>query len=284
MRLNMEYTSTDGMIRGSFAHSPDAMPLPLQAKSLNDFAKEVFSHHNRSIGLLPPALRYLSPNGRIAVFERPPGKYFVEQIMSARDDIEHLSKRDLSVYTKTYELSLPWTVYVCVFDLQYEPTNVWLYARNEPLHNLKDPLRLLPILNFYADGSLCPPIFNKFESIENPSVASGFQQTFNMVWNSGFNLDLREAYTCGPHDNIFKTPPRRAATNQYDSFFTKWSELTPKESLEVEWPMVRMGKNAGHNKLPKFTLTNAISNAHDHLSASTDQGVTEMMVYLTNIF
>ena len=189
MHLNIDYNQDTGMVTGNFSHSEDANALPLQSKSLKDFAAEVFSHHNRSIGLLPAALRYLSPNGRIAVFERPPGKYFVEQIMAARDDIAVLSKRDVQTYTKTYELALPWTVYVCVFDLQYEPSNVWLFARNAPLHSLQDELRLLPILNFYADGSLCPPIFDRFDAIENTSVASGVQQTFNTVWNSGCNLD-----------------------------------------------------------------------------------------------
>lgn len=99
-------------------------------------AKFYFSATEFDIGLLPPAVRWLSKNGRRIMLERPPTQVTV------------------TYGETTYEIPLPWTVWVLEFSQQLTLERSRVFARSYPLSSEQDELGILPFPGVNANNEI----------------------------------------------------------------------------------------------------------------------------------
>jgi hypothetical protein len=140
-------------------------------------------------GLLFPAVLYNAPG--VLVFERPPTHKFVEYVDVT---VEHIDE-DQSFGVHTFNLPLPWQLYVAEYDpksmLVYK---VHMYFMNESFKNVNQIMYSPPLPNFYANGALCRPYIANMEDIERyeKTLSGVMAASYDWIWNSGFNHDLAE--------------------------------------------------------------------------------------------
>lgn len=181
-------------------------------------------HYSPAVNL-PPAVRYLSPDHSVMVWERPP-KYMSFQFST----VEQRGSGDLDARAMhTMRIPVPWQRYVLLLAKNNTIANLFMFfAKNQlkSLHN--DPLYVAPILNFYQKGRLCPAIYTKIPEYDK-SILGAAEAAFESVWSSGFNYDTDHAVkTLGNTGN-----PLRNHARDYVAMYTAWS----KQSLEtvVNW-------------------------------------------------
>lgn len=237
-------------------------------------------------GLLAPALRWISKDKRMVVFERPPMITSVEYYPVKRDEIgdPKLMKKAL----RSYQIPIPWTVYLVYFDAEYTPVETRVYARNSPLQSIKSEVGLLPILNLYGSSKLCNPIYEKYEEME-PTIANGFNSAYNAMWNSGFNFDLMDAVTGAMQVGVpFKDYKTGMGNNvgtggSIDSWFKYWSQLSLADVLSCEWPIPGMKANGGYSPYgTKVSLAQMIDVMRDELKFISPEPGREFLVQLLN--
>jgi len=251
----------------SFDGTPD-FENELPTQDIAKYLSAVFRPASAPIGLLPPAVRWLSADRKICIFERPPVMQNVEIIARKRDNISHGNQKYM------YKIPIPWTVYMCFFNADYEPVKLKVYVRNEPLSSMDDFLYLIPMHNFYYDSSLCNPIWNDFYDGQS-TLAMGIDRAYNMVWNSGFNYDLVDAislsmtqvfqdYWNNP-DKFRKDQPEAVGDNFLD-YYLYWSKIPVRDILSQQWawpgsgqkhsnPAVNLGVKAALNFFTKEILS-----------------------------
>jgi hypothetical protein len=238
---------SEGTVKGSFTVSarlakPERYEYELKKtgsilpevedKALGD---ALFGHKYIDYGILPPAVRWISSDGLVVVFERPPRDHLLSYIPRTRNKITDYDKE------KRYVIPLPWTVYVVKFASDYTPYKIFVYTRPNQITSLDDPLSLLPLPNFYSNGELCNPMHGEIE-VPNPSLAAGISAAYNRVWNSGFNNDLLEATMIGMrkkapvHYVVEDAQEARMLVNEQDGFFYNWSKLNILQALDSRFP------------------------------------------------
>lgn len=205
---------------------------------------DLLARTNVSSGLLPPAVRYISSDHKTVAFERPPMHVVVEYAPYPKDT----AYNDAAVHY-TFNIAVPWSVYVICFDDFFLPINTFMFFRNKPLTSLDDPVGLAPLLNFYYTSKLCPPLQPNFSN-ENPSIANGINEAYNLVWNSGFNLDLvdamKEGSSHGTPFSIYGDSTTEFAAKWYKS----WERMSIDDILRVKWPRPRdMGEGSNFVRL-----------------------------------
>lgn len=106
----------------------------------------------RDVGLLPPAVRWLSANGAGVALERPPGHALI------------------MVDQEIHEIYLPWTLWVILFDSPNldEVVRMMVFAQNYPLTSEADALGLLPLPGVMPDGGVNVPDCSGFLSRREP--------------------------------------------------------------------------------------------------------------------
>lgn len=165
----------------------DNDPLPLPTVSSERFVTAMSSHGIVDSGLLPAAVRYISNSKNLIVFERPPMIMPLTYIPTKLEVTESYARK-----AQTYELPIPWTVYVVALDERCDPIHTNVYMRGSSITSMSDAVYALPLPNFYYDSSMCPPITNKYE--DHPiTLAHAVAETYNRVWDSGWNFDLIDA-------------------------------------------------------------------------------------------
>ena len=181
-----------GNVSGSWAYSPGDKPIPFSkaTKSL-ELLGYFDDASNSDFGIMPPAVRYISPSRKTAIFERPPCMQTISYMPDARQNI---SAEHYATYEKeyTFTIPLPWTCYVVSFDNSFWPVVIRMYFRNAPIESIDSTVWLAPMLNFYMNGQLCPPIAETYEA-SGGTLGDGIAEAYNRVWNSGFNFDLKDA-------------------------------------------------------------------------------------------
>jgi hypothetical protein len=248
---------------------------------------------NPKIGLLPPAVRWISSDKKMVVFERPPQYNRVEFISAPREDI---NKRSQPI---SFELPMPWQVYLVYFSNDFIPVHIRMYARNSPIEGMDSTLGILPLLNFYASSELCNPIFERFEGFE-PSLANGINAAYNMVWNSGFNYDLSDAQRMGsdcgaPYGVLIpaETNPRngrtyrpvlegeRAYVDRIARYFYRWSVVSMESVLNTVWPTPWMGHREP-NMETTLSIGRAIELVRGTMEGEYPRDAQAFMVNLVN--
>lgn len=288
----------DKKVNGSVAHEGEAY-LPLKGSKEKDFIKKLNKVTSHNLGLLPPAIRWISRDKSIVVFERPAMRQLVEFLPYERNGIdERTDYRKLNLYC-SYELNIPWTVYVCTFDATYLPVIVKVFARNTPLTSMNDTLGLMPLLNFYGNSKLCNPATKIFEGMPE-SLGEGINMAYNLVWNSGWNFDLHDAINlCQRYGKPFMavelqkgklrigdlTPPEKHACQASPvaqttiSMFKFWSTCSMDDILHREWSIPSSTVKGSVPKTP-LTLATAIQTAQTELQMD---GSTQSRTFLVNI-
>ena len=193
--------------------------------------ENLISRTTASSGLLPPAVRYISEDRKCVIFERPPAHQTVEFILESQ---EMADKTNRERYT--YNLPVPWTVYAIIFDDYYLPVSTYCFFRNKPIESFNSYLGLVPMLNFYSSSKLCPPVAAHTSDLK-PSLSNGLSIAFDMVWYSGWNMDLLDAMkigaSCGAPTKNFNTGSNRSSTL---AWYQAWSQLSMEDILKVGWP------------------------------------------------
>ena len=259
---------------------PRAEYVQLPDKKSSELYEYLNPNNSSDLGFLPPAVRWISNTQRMVVFERPPGIQYVEVALDAKDNINKWTK------IESFNLPIPWTLYFVLFDENFNPVVVSVYCRNEPLYDWGDKLYMLPMLNLYFNSRLCNPVFEKFEMFEN-NLISGIQQAYNMVWNSGLNLDLKDTVT---HCMSRGIPAGLSASHNRDGmsiYFKNWEKLSILEILETQWEVPRAFENgSGLEECSPEPKTNTFRDLLDHFTDTIipNNGITtrEMMVKIIN--
>jgi hypothetical protein len=258
MILQLEIHDGDNTVEGLFnpgrndafaiERRPDTIKLP---RKNADELLNLFEETNRKdLGLLPPAIRWISNTQRIIVFERPPTVQFVEIAMARRDDINSLTQ------VVNFSLPIPWTVYYVLFDECFNPVMVQVFCRNEPITDWSSKVLMLPMLNLYFDSTLCNPRFEKYEPCEN--LAEGVQYAYNMVWNSGWNLDLVDTVNYCMASGVPCAPSGSHSTNSLLNYFRSWEQMSILDILETDWKCPKMdskGADYDDDFVPTFEET-----------------------------
>lgn len=263
-------------VETGFSMNDGDTPMPLKTFDAQTFVDRLFKAAAPNVGLLPPAVRWVSADRKAVVFERPPATYFIEVAWERKE-------LAASAPTKTFEIPVPWTVYVAYFDYAYNPVKVFCYTRPEPITQMSDHLYLLPMFNIYMDSSLCNPVVGTFE--DHPETLSwGVQEVFNMVWNSGFNLDLydtiKQAFSMSAPCDSNRPGLRDDAMVR---FLLNWQDLSLSEALKRPFPVPSIGMN-GYDPPKKISVEDAISILYSRMAEEGSDGTQDVISWLVNEF
>lgn len=281
-------------VSGSVSHDGE-YPLPLKGAEESVVLEKLKAATNYNVGLLPPAVRWISKDKSIVVFERPPTKQRVDIIPFIRDQItEHMN---FDAYICTYELNIPWTVYVCAMDKTYLPLSVRVFVRSTPITSMSDTLGLLPLLNFYTTSKLCNPTGTReFEGLPE-SLGEGLNIAYNTVWNSGWNYDLRDAIVQSMRRGFpFNQKEQQAvrllklSENEYNAcgrnpdiknilyWHKLWESKSMKKMLAAGWAVPAAHAKIGAEK--RLTLSQAVDAAYSELNYD---GISQSRTFLVNV-
>lgn len=277
MRVEFEVDKATDEVTPAFAVSDDAPLTKLPKMKTSDFIKKFFNQTSISIGILPPAVRWISKDRRIVVFERPPFKAFMEIAPGRKEAAASLNKY-------SFEVPMPWTVYVGYYDFEYNPVHIRVYTRPTALTGLDDRLYLLPIPNIYMDSSLCNPISPNFVE-HDADIAWGVGEVYNMVWNSGFNYDLLAAMSMGIHAGqpVGNNAPRLNRNLDANlQWIDAWSKVSLPDVLKAAFPNPSISRM---DQVPQpLTLQGAITAVNNEVmydSSLAEELITQLVNRLT---
>lgn len=269
----------NNMITPSFSMDEDSEPMELAPIETTVFINKFFNQNIPKIGLLPPAVRWISPDRRVVVFERPPAKHYLELAADRKENAATAIKT-------SFEIPIPWTVYVGYYDYDYNPVHLRIYSRRAPLESMDDKLSLLPLPNIYMDSSLCNPIVSVFEDHDR-TIAYGVSEAYNMLWNSGSNMDLLHACAQAQAMHVPVRVPSGDARGfmNYVNYFNAWAKLSVPEVLKVKFPDPSLHMNDWVPNENGTTLAQAIELTRSYvLGASNMSRGEELLVRLVNCF
>jgi hypothetical protein len=221
--------------------------------------------------ILPPAIRYLSPDHSIVLWERPPSYVPFNYTQAAQ---EHIHADKASQYT--LRLPIPWQRYVLLLGQDGQIANLFMFfAKSEITSLTDDPMCQAPILNFYANSRLCPASYTSIKSYSH-DILGAIEAAYEMVWSSGFNVDtvLGIKNFCGSTDR--SANPLVKYSGNLDKMYNFWVQNTLETVMRWEWNTLYgsfndfisrkdiyhdyTGKN--HDKLVKFVF--AAQNARNN--------------------
>lgn len=277
MKLKLTIEELTGIVSSSVQYAGRQPYNDLPDKNSSDLYTYLNPDNGIDLGFLPPAVRWISDNQRMVVFERPPSIQYVEVAMDTKYNINKFTK------IENFNLPIPWTLYFVLFDENFIPVIVNVYCRNEPLYDWEDQLFMLPMLNLYFNSKLCNPVFEKFEDFEK-NLTGGIQQAYNMVWNSGWNLDLKDTIL---HCMSRGIPSGLSVGQSFESismYFKNWEKLSLLQVLETKWDIPKAFENG--SDLADVSKSNTFQDILDHFvnEITPTSGITmrEMMVKLIN--
>jgi len=193
-------------------------------------------------GILPPVVRWVSPQRRYALLERPPQTI----------DINYYGVRQYDIVPKKatlqeHTISLPWTLYLIAFDAYMRPVDSYVFALSGPLEHTDTLVGVMPLTNTYANGRFCLPALPEIAANPVPekpwTMGEGINAAYSQIWMSNFNTDIVEvvvnAYKSrrprilfpeDENDNYMKVMPAR--------MLKKWSALSLEEVAAInDWPL-----------------------------------------------
>ena len=223
---NLKMMGVEGVIQHSFDAGMGGGNIKQGNADPNKLAKELDKLRPKASGLLPPMVRWVSSTGHYAILERPPHRRRVAFCNTTKGRVTEQK-------TTIYDIAIPWSVYAVGFqaDDKATPTLIYVYFSPRQLQSNDDPLFLPPLSNIYADGRFCLPL----TSAHKPTLGGGLQAAVEVIWSSGFNLDMYDAVSrCISHKRpsaFFNTPkPARSVK----AMLNQWSKLSLEEVLQIE--------------------------------------------------
>lgn len=211
-------------------------------------------------GILPPGVRIVGED--YVVFERPPTYQNIFYNINRVEEQDNDEDQEDNI--RVFRIPLPWQIYIATFNKDFYLNDVYMFFSETSLHSKSQNIYLPPIPNFYTNGLLCRPVFDRMEEIERyPKNLSGIIScAYDWIWNNGTNNDLNEAMI---HVNlqIAKNPEDRPNTifskmeeDLYQKAFSKlsssyptyydstrvisimksWEKCTIEEVVNYKWP------------------------------------------------
>jgi hypothetical protein len=276
MKIQLNINSATDTVTGTYENQTTST-INLKEKSAGDLFRSLTNQERKDLGFLPPAVRWISDNQRIIVFERPPSLQYVELAFDRKDYINSQTP------VHGFNLPIPWTLYYVMFDEHYNPVLIRVYCRNEPLYGWRDQVYMLPLLNLYFNSNLCNPVHDVYEPCEN--LSEGVQQAYNMVWNSGWNLDLQDTVTHCMSRGIPVLGGKSSSVNQIHHYFKEWEKLSLIKVLETQWqePKAQVnGENFPEDERVTFKYT--LDHFCEEAGSLHGMNPREMMVKIINSF
>lgn len=184
------------------------------------------SVYNHIPSLYPPAIRYISENNRLLVWERPP-TFKTISYTNAKMGQASYDQIDANLH----RIPVPWQIYVAVLSADMRIAGLRMFFRNSKL-SWQDTVLGYPYLpNFYEDASICKASLSTIQRY--PRTLQGVMQAGNdMVWQSGYNADLFGSWshwsTMGSHNKIIK-----AACNGGTADFHTFVSILQRLTLEI---------------------------------------------------
>ncbi len=138
-----------------------------------------------------------------------------------------------------------------------------------------------PLLNFYLNGQLCNPIYERYEYVE-PTLQNGINAAYNLIWNSGFNFDLRDAVSQGAKQSRpFKMSTNATLKMMCRRFFSSWSKMSMGDVLQAEWPSAALDMR-GDGTTDDLRISTVIDSVRISAMMTLPNARRQFMVHLVN--
>lgn len=209
-------------------------------------AEQIGLLNKRSTGVLPPVVRYLSPTGHHVMLERPPQVVTYRYYGKPKGDI------DENTTLQEMDIALPWTLYAIGLDNNFNPYMTYVYALQQSIRYMDDPVGLLPLTNCELDGKFCTPSSGEAPK-KAESIADGVNIAYQNIWSSNFNTDIvsiiNRSYRNRAPRAIFDGKGDRGAMpknapHKPSNFFKRWEEFTLQEVLQWrDWLPAAIGES-----------------------------------------
>ncbi len=182
-------------------------------------------------GVLPPAIRYLSPDHSIVLWERPPGYVPFNYTNSMQ---EHLNADGGSA--QVLRLPIPWQRYVLLLGADGRIANLFMFFAKNQIKNLNnDAMCQAPILNFYANNRLCPASYTSIKSYSH-DILGAIDAAYEIVWSSGFNVDTILAIkNFLSHTEKVSNPLTKVGSKDLDKMYKFWVQNTLETVMTWGW-------------------------------------------------
>lgn len=202
--------------------------------------------------LMPAALRYVSPDRNVLVWERPPHHVTFQYTLDQQSDI---GTNDKSRFIK--RLPIPWQYYIVLLSNEHKVVNTYMFFGRDQLRSMTSGrLYTPPILNFFSTSRLCPAAY-----INAPEYGSDWDEILNyvysMIWHSGFNIDTVQAIST----LSMCANPLNSYISDFNRFYQKWSKLSLKDVVEMQY-------HVAHKSLSAFLDSGLIF--YDYKGSSVD--------------
>ncbi|HJS83784.1 MAG TPA: hypothetical protein VJ742_13225 [Nitrososphaera sp.] len=207
--------------------SPDYVVAGERTHYTLNVANNFYGLAGKSIGLLPPALRWVSPDGQYIIAERPPQLATI-QFREAR-------RGDTRVSLVAYTIPIPWTVYAIKLH-QNVFSHLRVFARTSPIVSERDQLFHLCLPNIsLGTGEVCTGQIYAEKDFSKYDLAAIVQEILTGFWDSEFNHDLELAHICDRVPEEMKDHPSvRMRRHGYIStaYLQEWERKTLQEVMQ----------------------------------------------------
>lgn len=196
--------------------------------------------------LIAPAIRYSLPG--LVVFERPPTYQMVQYISRQMSDINENHTPEV------YRIAIPWQLYIIFYDpIKFYSTSVKMFFMQSSLRSMDQRLFMPPLPNFFTNGMLCRPMYDKMDDVDGYSkdLSGVIASAHDWIWNSGFNHDLSETIQQVRLQSMPVEIASDKAVKEVSDFhgssrsvtpiflnrvFKAWEKIDIKDILNLTWP------------------------------------------------
>lgn len=181
---------------------------------------------------IPPAIRYISPDHSVILWERPPG--YVPFNLTEKMQEEILSADAPS--RSSLRLPVPWQRYIMLLSQDNRIANLFMFFANEQIRSLEyDALCCAPIPNFYGNNRLCPASYSTIPNYDK-TLTGAVEAAYDLVWGSGFNWDtvlgIKQYMAKKNQISSFLTYYQ----NDFKAMFLAWSKQSLTKVMSWDWP------------------------------------------------
>lgn len=156
----------------------------VQEYSENDFLRTIdLTNLSSDVGFMSPAVRYIDIANRFIIFESVPTYKKISVSSVSRANV-----RDSN--TKTYNIAIPWQIYLAYFDVKMNLIQLKAYYSKGPIENFDHQLYSIPLYNVYGNGRICLPKHGIDKSKEEKDYSDLIVNSIEDFWMGSFNTDL----------------------------------------------------------------------------------------------
>lgn len=223
----------------------ESFPGGSMVLNTEDVARRYFRTTKKDSGLLPPVVRWISPDFKTYLVERPP----MQVSINYKNNTKNAKIENDKVTVTNYKLYLPWTVYLINFSdsEMSQMGRMYAFARNSSIWSEDDILYHLPCPNVFNDGGICTgglleDAIGQLENTEEIDTSTILNCLVNTFWASSFNLDVMEFATSSAIPEYFidrgviqKIDGAHSFVKTGTGFLEEWSKCSQEDVLEIAY-------------------------------------------------